>query len=210
MGKLHEILYHRRKELGLTLADVAASVGVSKGTVSRWESGQIDNMRRDRLAALAKTLKMSPLALMGMEENAAEEPESPENIQPVRSQKKIPLLGRIAAGMPIYAEQNIEGYEYLQSQVRADFCLEVRGDSMINAGIHTGDIVFIRQQPEVQEGEIAAVLIDGEATLKRFYRHGSAVELRPENSRYKSMFFTEENGTDFRVLGKAVALQTLL
>ena len=202
-------IQERRKELGLTLADVAKAVGVSKGTVSRWESGQIDNMRRDRLTALAKVLQVSPLSLMGMEDDPSPEV-LPDNVHPVRHQKGVPLLGRIAAGTPIYAEQNIEGYEYLQSNVQADFCLEIRGDSMINAGIHTGDIVFIRQQPEVSEGEIAAVLVDGEATLKRFYRHGNAVELRPENSQYKSMFFTEDNCMQFQILGKAVALQTLL
>jgi len=207
MSGLHDALARRRKELGLTLGDVAKFVGVSTGTVSRWESGEIDNMRRDRIAALAEILQVSPLFVMGLEDTSDDE--IPENISPIQK-KGIPLIGRIAAGTPICAEENIEGYEYLQSRVQADFCLEVRGDSMINAGIHTGDIVFIRRQPVVEEGEIAAVLVDGEATLKRFYRHGEAVELRPENSRYKSMFFTAENCAQFRILGKAVALQTLL
>ena len=207
MSAVHEALSNRRRELGLTLGDVAKHVGVSTGTVSRWESGEIDNMRRDRIAALAQILQVSPLFVMGLEEES--HGELPENISPIRK-KEIPLIGRIAAGTPIYAEENIEGYEYLQSRVQADFCLEVHGDSMINAGIHTGDIVFIRQQPVVEEGEIAAVLVDGEATLKRFYRHGEAVELRPENSRYKSMFFTAADCGQFQILGKAVALQTLL
>ena len=205
MSRLNDALSKRRKELGLTLGDVARFVGVSTGTVSRWETGEIDNMRRDRIAALAKILQVSPLCVMGLDDEDA----FPNNVVPIKG-KPIPLLGRIAAGIPIYAEENIEGYEYLQSGVQADFCLKVQGDSMINAGIHTGDIVFVRQQPTVEEGEIAAVLVDDEATLKRFYRHGDAVELRPENSQYKSMFFTAKNCGRFQILGKAVALQTLL
>jgi repressor LexA len=81
---------------------------------------------------------------------------------------------------------------------------------MIGANIHSGDIVFIRQQEEVEDGEIAAVLVDDSATLKRFYRHDGAVELRPENPHYRSMIFTADNCNNFRVLGKAVALQTLI
>jgi repressor LexA len=120
------------------------------------------------------------------------------------------LVGKIAAGTPILAQENIEGYIDLEDSIKADFCLTVEGDSMINARINDGDIVFIRQQPEVEEGEIAAVLIDGEATLKRFYRHENAVELRPENSTYKSMFFTSNNCTTFKILGKAVAFQSMI
>ena len=212
----------RRRELGLTLKDVAHAVGVSVGTVSRWESGKIVNMRRDRIAALARILQVPTSFIMGEASEAGRAPvgervkgaagESGAEVWNISSPRRepVPLLGRIAAGSPSYAEENVEGYEFPQSRVKADFCLEVRGDSMENAGIHTGDIVFIRRQPTVEEGEIAAVLVDGEATLKRFYRHGDAVELRPENSRYKSMFFTQENCSQFKILGKAVALQTML
>ena len=204
-----EALSRRRKALGLTLGDVAKSVGVSIGTVSRWESGKIGNMRRDRIASLAKVLKVSPFFVMGLEEQESQEIPSSDHLFQPRTDG-VPLLGHIAAGSPSDAEENIAGYEFPQSRIQADFCLEVQGDSMINAGIHTGDIVFIRQQPTVEEGEIAAVLVDGEATLKRFYRHGDAVELRPENSHYKSMFFTAENCSQFRILGKAVGLQKSL
>ena len=214
-------LGRRRRDLGLTLRDVADVVGVSVGTVSRWESGKIVNMRRDRIAALARILQVSTSFIMGDTSETRGEQSEPipgrvegsdaglESLSAPR-REPVPLIGRIAAGSPLYAEENVEGYEFPQSRIRADFCLEVRGDSMENAGIRTGDIVFIRRQPAVEDGEIAAVLVDGEATLKRFYRHGDAVELRPENSRYKSMFFTEENCSQFKILGKAVALQTML
>ena len=206
-----EYLAKRRQDLGLMQNEVGSYVGVSEGTVSRWESGYIKNMKRNNIYKLAQILRISPLVLLNDTIPADQENDMPQakNIIPFNA-KRVPLVGRIAAGTPILAEQNIDGYENLADGVQADFCLEVQGDSMIGANIHSGDIVFIRQQEEVEDGEIAAVLIDDSATLKRFYRHDGAVELRPENPRYKSMIFTADNCQQFRVLGKAVALQTLI
>ena len=206
-----EYLAKRRQDLGLMQNEVGSYVGVSEGTVSRWESGYIKNMKRNNIYKLAQILRISPLVLLNDTIPADQENDMPQakNIIPFNA-KRVPLVGRIAAGTPILAEQNIEGYENLADGVQADFCLQVQGDSMIGANIHSGDIVFIRQQEEVEDGEIAAVLIDDSATLKRFYRHDGAVELRPENPRYKSMIFTADNCQQFRVLGKAVALQTLI
>jgi repressor LexA len=108
-------------------------------------------------------------------------------------QKKIPVVGTIAAGQPLYAEENIVGYECVQKDQDIDFCLIVKGDSMINAGIHDGDIVFIRKQSDVENGEIAAVIIDGqEATLKRVYKTGDAVILRSENPKYEGLCFQQK------------------
>lgn len=206
-----EYLAKRRQDLGLMQNEVGSYVGVSEGTVSRWESGYIKNMKRNNIYKLAQILRISPLVLLNDTIPADQENDMPQakNIIPFNA-KRVPLVGRIAAGTPILAEQNIYGYENLADGVQADFCLQVQGDSMIGANIHSGDIVFIRQQEEVEDGEIAAVLIDDSATLKRFYRHDGAVELRPENPRYKSMIFTADNCQQFRVLGKAVALQTLI
>jgi repressor LexA len=206
-----EYLAKRRQDLGLMQNEVGSYVGVSEGTVSRWESGYIKNMKRNNIYKLAQILRISPLVLLNDTIPADQENDMPQakNIIPFNA-KRVPLVGRIAAGTPILAEQNIDGYENLADGVQADFCLQVQGDSMIGANIHSGDIVFIRQQEEVEDGEIAAVLIDDSATLKRFYRHDGAVELRPENPRYKSMIFTADNCQQFRVLGKAVALQTLI
>ena len=122
----------------------------------------------------------------------------------------VPLVGRIAAGTPILAEQNIDGYENLAGGIHADFCVEVHGDSMIGANIHNGDIVFIRQQNDVENGEIAAVLIDDSATLKRFYHDGDTVTLIAENPKYPPMVFHNGDCEKFEILGKAVALQTLI
>lgn len=145
---LGEKIKGRRLDLELTLQEVADIVGVSKSTVQKWESGNIENMRRDKIALLAKALNVSPLFIMGIERDGA------NNVP-----NKIPLIGTIAAGVPVLAEQNIERYFHLDSSIKADFALKIKGDSMINAGIHEDDIVFIRIQPNVENGEIGAVQI---------------------------------------------------
>lgn len=115
--------------------------------------------------------------------------------------KRIPVLGTISAGNPIIAQENIIGHEYTSDN--CDFCLRVKGDSMINARIHDGDIVYIRKQPDVENGEIAAVIIDGEeATLKRVYKLNGNVILHPENPTYKDMIFSKKDFKQVRIIGK--------
>jgi repressor LexA len=119
--------------------------------------------------------------------------------------RKIPIVGYIAAGQPILAEQNIIDYIYVDNHCRADFALTVKGDSMINARIYDGDLVFIRQQKEVETGEIAAVIVDGEAaTLKRFYKVDNAIILKAENPQYKDMIFSKKEAKNITIIGKAV------
>lgn len=133
------------------------------------------------------------------------EPEYPgvDRLAPMR---QTPLLGRIACGEPILAEENIEDYVDLPKHINADFALECRGDSMIGAGIQDGDVVYIQQQPEVENGQIAAVLVgDDEATLKRFYYDGTTVQLVAENPKFAPMVFTGEDINKVRVIGRAVA-----
>ena len=125
------------------------------------------------------------------------------NIEPYNP-TMVPIVGTIAAGTPILAEENIEGYAPLQDK-NADFALTIKGDSMIGDNIHPGDIVFIKQQPTVEIGEIAAVLIDGDATLKHFYRDGDSVTLVSSNTKYKPMVYHKGDCDEFRILGKAVA-----
>ena len=121
--------------------------------------------------------------------------------------KRLPILGKIAAGIPILAQENIEGYLPYDDN-DADFCLRIHGDSMINARINDGDIVFIKQQSTVENGEIAAVLVNDSATLKRVYFVDDTVQLRSENPKYKPMIFSKNNCDNFRILGKAIALYT--
>lgn len=194
-------MYARRQELGLTLEEVGDYVGVGKSTVRKWEHGEIENMKRDKIALLSKILKLSPLTFITGEVEYG----VPDNIVPLPKMKKIPLLGTIACGEPILATENIEALINADEDLNADFALRCKGDSMINARIFDGDIVYIREQPDVEDGEIAAVLIGEEATLKRVYKYPSKVVLRPENPLYDDMICSKEEMNEVRILGKAVA-----
>ena len=209
---LHDDIKQRRIELGLTMADVAQSVGVSEATISRWESGDIANMKRDKIVSLAKALHVSPSFIMGWDEPETEDIVSSNkynNVFPIKTHK-IPLLGDIACGEPIFASEDKESYELAGTDIRADFCLRACGDSMINARIYDGDIVFIREQPMVEKGEIAAVIINDEATLKRvyYYPEQNKIILNPENPAYEPFVYVGEELNSIRILGKAIAFQS--
>ena len=209
MEKIEEIgrrIKTARELRRLTQEQLGDAVGMNKSTIQRYETGQITKIKIPVLESIAKTLNVNPnwLALktdIMVENDILNIP----NILPLPKTKKIPLVGSIACGEPITAVENIEDYVGVPESVRADFCLRCKGDSMINARIFDGDIVYIRQQPDVENGEIAAVLIDGEATLKRVFKHKESLELRAENPTFPPMYFegTELNG--IRILGKAVA-----
>lgn len=190
----------RRNELGLTQKEVAEKVGVSEGTVSRWESGSIANMRRDRIAAYAKVLRTTPEFIMTGNEGHT----IPLGFEPLPRMVKKPLIGDIACGEPITAEQNIADYVDVPESVHCDFCLRCHGDSMVDAGIRDNDVVYIRCQPEVEDGEIAAVRIGGEATLKRVYYDGQSLTLMPANSSYRPKTYSGPELENIRIEGKAV------
>lgn len=206
--EIKDILKNRRTELGLTQLDVANAVGVSEATVSRWESGDIANMKRSRIASLASVLKISPSIIMGW--NEEHEIPLPSNIIPMPAMRKVPLVGSIACGTPILAEENLDGDVEAPDHVRADFALRCKGDSMINARIFDGDIVYIRQQESVEHGEIAAVLVGDEATLKRVYMYDDCISLEAENPQYKPMVYRGEEMNNVRILGKAVAFTSVI
>lgn len=119
---------------------------------------------------------------------------------------KIPLIGRIAAGLPIFAEENIEDYFTIDDSIKADFCLKVKGESMIDEAINDGDIVFIKKQDTLENGEIGAILVEDEATLKTFYREGNTIVLQPANKDFPPMIFTQGN---IKILGKLAAVLNL-
>lgn len=131
------------------------------------------------------------------------------NIIPITTHK-LPMLGEIACGEPRFINENRESYVDAGTNIKADFCLKAKGDSMINARIMDGDVVFIRRQPVVENGEIAAVAIDDEATLKRFYRdeETGTITLVAENPAYAPMVFTSGNQKNVYILGKAIAFQS--
>ena len=199
-----DLVKKRRLEIGATLEEIGNAVGVSKATVQRWESGEIENVRRDKIAKLAKALKTTPAYLMGWEEDI-DELYQYENIMPLPKTKKVPLLGTIACGEPILAAENIDKYVEIADNIHCDFALACKGDSMINARILDGDIAFIRKQPDVENGEIAAVLIDNEATLKRVRKYQGKVVLMPENPAYEPFIYVNEEINTIKILGKAVA-----
>lgn len=199
-----DILKGRRLELELTLEDVAKRVGVSPATISRWESGDIANMRRDRIAALAKALQISPAVIMGWD---VDTPIPPGAHRP--QFKKVPMLDYAAAGQPLEDLNQDTPYYDVDNKYDVDFCITVRGDSMIDANINDGDIVFIKSMSEVPNGKIACVEIDNEKVcLKRFYKSGKTVSLASANSKYAPMFFTEDNCENIKVLGLAVLRQS--
>lgn len=193
-----------RTEHNLTLEQVGNAVGVGKSTVRKWENGMIVNMRRDKIADLAKVLHTTPAYLMGWKDEL-----QIDNLFRIET-RKFPLLGNIACGTPIFADDDKELYVEAGSGIDADFCLRAKGDSMIGARIFDGDIVFIRQQEMVNDGEIAAVLIEDEATLKRVqYNHeDNELLLFAENPKYKTMRFSGEELNHIRILGRAVAFQS--
>ena len=134
----------------------------------------------------------------------------PANLQPMPEMVKIPLIGSIACGAPILAEEHIEEYVDIPKHVHADFALTCKGDSMINARIFDGDIVYIRQQATVDNGQIAAVLIDGEATLKRVQLYEDHISLEPENPQYRPLVYWNEEMNNVQILGKAVAFTSAI
>lgn len=181
-------------------------LGVSPATVYRYENGDIEKVPGDRLGPIANALQTTPAFLMGWEvEGAMDSMKLPTNIMPMPEMRKIPLLGTIACGEPILAVENIEEYVSIPKDLAGDFALKCKGDSMINARIFDGDIVYIRQQDTVENGEIAAVLIDNEATLKRFKRLPDRIILSPENPMYDPLVYRNEEMNNVHILGKAVA-----
>lgn len=169
----------------------------SASSVSEWEKG-VYTPKAGILADIARLFNVDLSDLMNKDLTGTS-----VKITPVTTNKPIPLLGTIAAGLPIMAEENIEDYFNIDSSIKADFALRIKGDSMTGAGITTNDIVFIRKQETLENGEIGAILLDNEATLKKFYKNDGMVILQAENDNYPPKIFTEGN---LKILGKLVAV----
>ncbi len=205
-NKIREI----RKEKGFTLEELAQRLGTSKQTIQRYETGAINTIPKEKAEAIAEILGTTPAELMGWE-SGAKSIFSFENIFPL-STKRIPMLGDIACGEPIYASEEHGSFALANNDLDADFCLRAHGDSMTGARIFDGDIVFIRSQDMVDNGEIAAVIIDDEATLKRVYYYPNEAKLllTPENPRYAPLVYLGDELNHIKILGKAVAFQSLV
>ena len=194
-----------RKNKKLTQNEVAAALGISRQAYSNYESGkrQPDNTT---LSEIADFFGVTVDYLLGRDNESLA---SYHNIFPV-VKKRFPLLGEIACGEPIYANEDRESYIESGTDIKADFCLKARGDSMIGARIMDGDIVFIKEMPIVDNGEIAAVVIGEEATLKRvyFYPEQKKLVLNAENPKYEPLVYIGDELNEVRILGKAVAFQS--
>lgn len=211
-----ERIKKRREAIGLSVDDVAAEIGKNRATVYRYENGYIGDVPVSILSKIADILCTTPAYLMGWTDNPGsyeqtniDDEDLPPGALPVTIQR-VPLLGTIACGEPILAESDLDTFAVVGDAIECDFALRCQGDSMINARIYDGDVVFIRKQEFVDDGTIAAVLIDDEATLKRVYKLSDGrIELRAENPLYKPLMVGGEGETrTFRVLGKAVAFQS--
>lgn len=198
-----------RKQNHMTLEELAERIGTSKQTVQRYESGVISRVPAERVVAMAEALGVTPATLMGWDGERGEMYGRYTNLSPIAT-RRLPMLGEIACGRPTYAEEMHESYAAVDDSIKADFCLRTHGDSMTGARIYDGDIVFIRAQEEVDNGEIAAVIIGDEATLKRvyYYPDKQKLVLSPENPKYEPLVFVGEELTEIKIIGKAVAFQS--
>ena len=189
-----------RERAGLSQNDFAKMIGVSDKAVSTWEN-ETRTPRMGAIQKIADFFNVQKIDIIGDEPIKS----LPDNIIPIPKMKKVPLIGTIACGEPILATENIENIIDIPEDIRADFALRCKGDSMINARIFDGDIVYIRQQQTVENGEIAAVLIEDEATLKRMRLYDDHISLEPENPQYRPLVYWGEEMNGIRILGKAVA-----
>ena len=203
-ARLREALAIRK----MTQAELASMSGISKSSISRYLSGAWKG-KQDAVYSLAKALDVSESWLMGYDvpmeriDFSIIPGKIPPGFEPPPKMVKYPVVGEIACGTPILAEQNIEEYIEVPEGVHCDFLLRCKGDSMIDAGIRNGDVVFIRIQETVENGEIAAVRIGDEATLKRVYWDGDTLMLVPENRAYAPKIFRKEEINDVHIEGKA-------
>lgn len=203
--EIGERIKKRREELGMSQEELAKKVGyTSRSSIAKLETNA-NGMTQSKIVKFANALETTPSFLMGWEDDTNYY--NSYGLRPITT-KKFPMLGEIACGQPIYANQDYETYIEASSDIQADFCLTAKGDSMINARIFDGDIVFIRKQPDVDNGEIAAVVIGDEATLKRVYKYENRLELRPENPTHEVMNYEGEELNHIVILGKAVAFQS--
>lgn len=201
--RLEQLLAIRR----ISKAELARKTGISKSSLTHYTRGDWE-AKQDAVYAIAAATQINEAWLMGYdvpmerEHNSSRMP--PRGFEPLPKIVRIPLVGDIACGSPITAEENIEDYVDAPADKHPDFALRCRGDSMVDAGIVDGDIVYIRQQQEVRNGEIAAVLIGNEATLKYVYWDGTVLTLVPANKKMPPMTYSGDSLSEVKIEGKAV------
>lgn len=193
-----------RKSQKITQESLAKIIGVERSSVGKYEANNVIPSI-DVLNRIADYFNVSVDYLLGRETNDIY---TAIGAMPVKK-IKLPVLGNVACGEPIYANEELEGYVYIDEDIGADFCLRAQGDSMVNARIFDGDILYIKKQDMVDDGEIAVVLIEDEATVKRVYydRENNTITLMPENPTYKMMRYSGVQLNQIRILGKVLCGQ---
>lgn len=211
---IYERIKLRRVELNMTQEELAKKVGYkSRSAINKIEKGLRD-INQTQIIKFAEALNTSTSFLMDGLPHSDTNHQSylnleEYNIKPVKI-KKFPIIGEIACGKPIYCNEEYETFIEASSEINADFCLIAKGDSMINARIFDGDVVFIKFSPKVENGEIAAVIINDEATLKRVYLKPDRIILRPDNPLYEDIIIEKEDMNNIKILGKAVAFMSYI
>lgn len=209
MSTIGNRIRHRREELSLSQDELGKRLGYkSRSSINKIELDQRD-LTQSKIKAIADALETTPAYIMGWKETDWMEAVKVDNLFRIDT-RKFPLLGNVACGTPLFADEQRELYVEAGANIPADFCLRAKGDSMIGARIYDGDIVFIQKQEMVEDGEIAVVLIGDEATLKRvqYNPEGNELLLFAENPQYKTMRFSGEELNEIRILGRAVAFQS--
>lgn len=208
MTTIYDRIKNLRENLELTQQELAERLGYkSRSTINKIESGQRD-ISSTQIIAFSKALNTTPAYLMGWEDENNEPilENIPGIITPIKM-KRIPILGTISCGKPIFADQNYDGYFMIDTNLpEADFVLKAKGDSMIEANIFEGDFVFFRKQRDVDNGTIAAVLIDEEATLKRVNKSNDVLILQPCNKNYEPLIYSKDDDKNIVILGQMVGV----
>lgn len=186
---------------GKTRSDLSTDLQIPYSTLSEWLQAK-KYPRMESLYKLAEYFNISVASLI--------EEDRPGSLLPVPHTTAVPVVGTIACGSPICANENYGDRVQMPEYIHADFALRCQGDSMINARIYDGDIVYIRKQPVVENGEIAAVLIDNDATLKRVYVYNDRVVLEPENPMYRPLVYWGQDRENIRIIGKAIAFTSMV
>jgi len=203
-----ERIKKERTKLKLSQEHIAKAIGSTKQAIYKYENGIVTNIPTDKVQKMAEIFGVSPAYLMGWEENDDFALLQLFAARPVKT-KRLPMLGNVACGEPIFTNEEHDSFVDADEDLHADFCLKAQGDSMINARIFDGDTLFVRRQPSVDNGEIAVILIDDDATVKRvFYdRENNVLTLMPENPTHRPMRYTGETLDHIKILGKVVSGQ---
>ncbi len=207
VAKIKEIL----KESKMSVRELARRSEIAQTTMCRYLTTDTE-IPVGKLESIAKALGVTPGYLMGYGTDVSFASKLIGVIKPI-SKQKLPMLGNVACGEPIFADEHHDSLVETGCSIDADFCLVAKGDSMINARIFDGDILFVKSQSSVDNGDIAVVLIDDEATVKRVYidynddNTVSMLTLIPENPMYRPMRYMGHKLESVRILGKVVAGQ---